>query len=78
MGPAGAEKKMEALVVSEETISGGEQINKYREDHGMKALDIVVIDTVPNREGLNPNDSKLSSTSLRQKEWESLQQQNKL
>eukprot|EP01119_Soliformovum_irregulare_P023234 TRINITY_DN8095_c0_g1_i2.p1 TRINITY_DN8095_c0_g1~~TRINITY_DN8095_c0_g1_i2.p1 ORF type:complete len:184 (-),score=42.71 TRINITY_DN8095_c0_g1_i2:103-624(-) len=72
MGPTASEGDVEALVVSEETFKSGQDINKYRQDHGLKPMDLIQIDTIPNRSDLNPEDWKLSSTSLRKKEWEEM------
>jgi len=70
MGPAITNQDLEAIVVSTETIHGAELVNVNRLERGMKPLDIIVIDCVANKEGLNIEDKKLSSTSLREKEWQ--------
>ncbi|BDA50031.1 probable phosphopantetheine adenylyltransferase [Coccomyxa sp. Obi] len=41
---AATEEGMQALVVSKETVSGGEAINQYRREHGFAPLELVVVD----------------------------------
>lgn len=43
---AATEQGMQALVVSKETVSGGEAINQYRREHGFRPLEIIVVDLV--------------------------------
>jgi len=74
-GPAVSRKDLDALVVSEETKIGGQIINEKRVELGFKPLELVLVDTVANQKGLNPQDPKLSSSSLREKEWK---ERNKL
>ena len=54
---------MDALVVSEETLSGGTAINQGRAKRGLRPLQLVVVGLVG-----SGGTSKLSSTELRQKE----------
>jgi len=68
-GPADKEPDLEALVVSVETRKGAEVINQSRVKKGMSPLEVIEVELVPNKPGLNPNDTKLSSSSLREKEW---------
>jgi len=68
MGPALSDPSMEALVVSEETVKGGDEINKARKQINFSPLEIVKIDCVANTDP-NSSDPKLSSTTLREKEW---------
>jgi len=76
MGPTITDNSLELIVVSEETHNGAHEINKVRQQRAMKPLHIVVIRCVANQDGLNPNDSKLSSTSLREREWKLQQSSN--
>ncbi|KAK9826253.1 hypothetical protein WJX74_002860 [Apatococcus lobatus] len=60
---AATDPRMEALVVSQETINGGHAINAYRKEHGFRPLELVIIELV----GINAAtpSGKLSSTELR-------------
>lgn len=58
---------MEALVVSEETYSNGEQLNLNREARGYKKLDLISVDLI----GIK-NNQKLSSSQLRRLEFQSV------
>lgn len=60
-GPAGKVADIDLLVISEETIRGGEIVNQVRVENGLKKLDIVVIPLI-----LSPMGHKLSSTDIRQ------------
>jgi len=69
-GPADKDPEIQALVVSTETFASGESINRSRLGKGMKPLEIICIECIPDRE--NPGattDCKLSSTTLREREW---------
>ncbi|CAL5989671.1 Phosphopantetheine_adenylyltransferase [Hexamita inflata] len=52
-----------ALIVSEETLKGGEHINEVRTQKGLKTLFLAVVGLVK-----SPNGDKLSSTQIREKE----------
>lgn len=52
---------MEAIIVSKETLSGAEAINKGRANRGFQPLVIVVVPVIGVREAAG----KLSSTELR-------------
>jgi phosphopantetheine adenylyltransferase len=52
---------MQALVVSQETLPGGEAINSGRASRGFSQLQLVVVGLVG-----SGSDSKLSSTALRE------------
>ncbi|AET40402.1 putative pantetheine-phosphate adenylyltransferase Ecym_5670 [Eremothecium cymbalariae DBVPG len=63
-GPTGSVPEIEALIVSRETVAGGEIINKTRNQKGMKELEIYVVNIL----GGDESDSwkeKLSSTEIR-------------
>lgn len=63
-GPTGTVPEIECLVVSRETIAGGEFVNKTRLAKGLSKLDISVVNVL----GGNEEDGwkeKLSSTELR-------------
>lgn len=57
---------MQALVVSKETVSGGEAINQYRREHGFRPLEIIVVDLVADSAALEGG--KVSSTALREQD----------
>ncbi len=54
---------MQALIVSKETIKGGDAINTYRDQHGYKPLQLIVVELV-GTQAATPS-GKLSSTELR-------------
>ncbi len=57
---------MQALVVSKETLSGGEAINQYRREHGFKPLELIVVDLVADSAAVEGG--KVSSTALREQD----------
>ncbi|EIE22114.1 Nucleotidylyl transferase [Coccomyxa subellipsoidea C-169] len=57
---------MQALVVSKETLSGGEAINRYRLEHGFKPLELIVVDLVADSAAVDGG--KVSSTALREQD----------
>ncbi|XP_015789356.1 bifunctional coenzyme A synthase [Tetranychus urticae] len=65
-GPAIVDPELSCIVVSEETLKGGEKINTIREEKGMKRLEIVSIGLVKDEahESAHEED-KISSSSLR-------------
>ena len=68
-GPTGTVPEIEALVVSRETVQGGQFVNKTRIEKGLTELDISVVNVL----GGNEEDGwkeKLSSTELRKKDME--------
>lgn len=68
---AASEPKMEALVVSRETLDGGRTINVDRRSQGFEELVLVVIHLI----GMGSkalNWKKLSSTALREQDAQKL------
>lgn len=65
-GPTAQNKDIEALVLSKETRSGGDSINKMRKEKHWNELIIYEVDLV----GSHHPGEKLSSTDLRKKELE--------
>eukprot|EP01028_Stygiella_incarcerata_P012607 TRINITY_DN79362_c0_g1_i1.p2 TRINITY_DN79362_c0_g1~~TRINITY_DN79362_c0_g1_i1.p2 ORF type:complete len:171 (+),score=45.63 TRINITY_DN79362_c0_g1_i1:213-725(+) len=61
-GPTIDIPELEALILSKETLEGGEAINTIRVERGMKPLDLIVLDDVF-VEGL-----RISSSELRKRE----------
>jgi pantetheine-phosphate adenylyltransferase len=53
------EPGFDALVVSPETVDGGERINRIRRERGLDPLDIEVVDHVPAEDG-----ERISSTRI--------------
>lgn len=66
-GPTGTVPEIEALIVSRETVSGGEFVNKVRKGKGLQALDIHVVNVLGGKEEDGWKE-KLSSTELRERE----------
>ena len=68
-GPSIVDAGLEAIVLSQETIGGGEAINARRQASGLQLLAFVVIDMLSGAEGAavaSAMDLKISSTFLRQ------------
>ena len=53
------EPRFDYLIVSPETVAGGERVNDIREDAGHDPLEIVVVDHVPAEDG-----ERISSTRI--------------
>lgn len=57
-GPTGYAPDIDALVVSRETLAGGDAINKLRREKGLRELEVFVIDviasTLDGAEGAGP------------------------
>ena len=81
-GPTGYINDIDNLIISQETKSGGEFVNKFRKDHGFKLLDITIIKVIGGGGGGDDNGNnvdeknswkgKLSSTDIREREYNRL------
>lgn len=81
-GPTGYIRNIEALVVSEESSKGGAFVNNYRKERGFPELDITEIKVVlgddQDADASNNWKGKLSSTDIREREYERLKKSNNL
>ncbi len=62
-GPKALDPKLGALIISEETRSGGEFVNNFRSQNGIDPLEVIVIPMIT-----DPSGNVISSTDLRSKE----------
>ncbi|KAG7691349.1 hypothetical protein KL930_001469 [Ogataea haglerorum] len=67
-GPTASVKDIDALVLSSESVKGGEYINKVRVEKGFPELEVVQIATIGGDEA-GGFQNKLSSTQIRKKEY---------
>ncbi|KAJ1360250.1 hypothetical protein KIN20_019177 [Parelaphostrongylus tenuis] len=65
-GPSTRIPELEAIVVSQETIKGGEAVNKVRKEKNMSQLDMVVIDLIEGSDEVLKETKISSSTRRRQ------------
>ena len=73
-GPTATDASCEALVVSSETRSGAEAVNKKRRENGLAPLHVCVVDVLAENKGGDDDEApKMSSTAIR--EWLSTQHQ---
>jgi phosphopantetheine adenylyltransferase/dephospho-CoA kinase len=72
-GPAITDEDLECIVVSEETIKGGQKINEIRAQRNMKPLDIIIVELLSeyNKES-DLEEMKISSSSLRMRKLGSI------
>lgn len=65
-GPSIEIEELECLVVSEETLKGGQKVNEKRRERNFKELDLFVTKLVGESAKVNPNEEdKVSSSNLR-------------
>lgn len=63
-GPTGTVPEIECLVVSRETVKGGQIVNKTRKERGMSQLDLYVVNVLGGKEEDGWKE-KMSSTDIR-------------
>ncbi|SMN22403.1 similar to Saccharomyces cerevisiae YGR277C CAB4 Probable pantetheine-phosphate adenylyltransferase (PPAT) [Maudiozyma saulgeensis] len=63
-GPTGTVPEIECLVVSRETVKGGEIVNKTRKERGMSQLDLYIVNVLGGKEEDGWKE-KMSSTDIR-------------
>uniref|UniRef100_A0A1I7T0U7 CTP_transf_like domain-containing protein n=1 Tax=Caenorhabditis tropicalis TaxID=1561998 RepID=A0A1I7T0U7_9PELO len=66
-GPSTRISNLEAIIVSRETVKGGDAVNKKRVENGMKELDVIVIELVEGSDEIL-NETKISSSSRRRED----------
>lgn len=70
-GPTGYIEDIDSLIVSRETVSGGEFVNRTRKEKGMRQLEVHVINVIGG-EAEDGFKNKLSSTQLRKEQFEKM------
>lgn len=71
-GPTGFVKAIDALIISQETVEGGDFVNKFRLECGFPKLEIVVARVIGGDDTSNASNKwkgKLSSTDIREAEY---------
>lgn len=64
-GPTKSDPNMDMIVVSAETLRGGQKVNELREQNKLNTLDIFCIDLVEATDKGGPKESKVSSSNTR-------------
>lgn len=64
-GPTKTDPNMDMIVVSAETLRGGEKVNELRAQNNLNALDIFCIELVEASDKSGPRESKVSSSNTR-------------
>ncbi|XP_078573524.1 bifunctional coenzyme A synthase-like [Branchiostoma floridae x Branchiostoma japonicum] len=67
LGPAGWNPDIQAIVVSTETKKGADFVNDTRKKKGLSELAVHIIDLVPEPSPTSSEESKVSSSNLRQR-----------
>lgn len=74
-GPTGFVRAIDALIISQETVKGGEFVNNYRQERNFPAIQIVVVKVIGGDGSGNETNNwkgKLSSTDIREAEHKRL------
>lgn len=66
-GPSTRIPDLEAIIVSRETVKGGDAVNKKRMEQGMKELDVIIVELVEGNDVVL-NETKISSSSRRRED----------
>lgn len=66
-GPTKSDPNMDLLVVSEETVKGGDKVNQLRQTNGLKKLDLHVVKIVPDEAHKDHEETKVSSSNYRKR-----------
>lgn len=64
-GPTKSDPNMDMIVVSAETLRGGEKVNELRQQNSLNKLDIFCIDIVEATDKSGPKENKVSSSNTR-------------
>lgn len=64
-GPTKSDPNMDMIVVSEETLRGGEKVNELRQQNKLNKLEIFCIELVESSDKSGPKESKVSSSNTR-------------
>lgn len=64
-GPTKSDPNMDMIVVSEETLRGGEKVNELRQQNKLNKLEIFCIELVESSDKSGPKESKVSSSNAR-------------
>lgn len=67
-GPTATDPDMDLIVVSQETLRGGQKVNELRAEKGLRELKVHVINLIEHDEHENPNFEKKVSSSNRRLE----------
>ncbi|KAK8869854.1 hypothetical protein IAR55_000422 [Kwoniella newhampshirensis] len=74
LGPTASDPNIQALVVSRETYSGGEYVNRVRKEQGLGELELYIVDVIADKEGVELGEEreegkltelKMGSTGIR-------------
>ena len=66
LGPSGVDPDMEMIIVSQETLKGGNYVNTKRAERGLSVLDVEVVDLVEECKPLSSvEETKVSSSTIR-------------
>uniref|UniRef100_A0A2P2I061 Bifunctional coenzyme A synthase n=1 Tax=Hirondellea gigas TaxID=1518452 RepID=A0A2P2I061_9CRUS len=67
LGPSGSDPDMEMIIVSQESLKGGNYVNSARVERKLNALDVVVIELVEDIHRSDTEEEKVSSSSTRRR-----------